>query len=203
MTSYESKGTSSVFLLLSSPRCGSQLLTDFLDSHPDITAVHEPFQELRNCSDPIAYIDSMLDTHGDNKLVVGARYNQFTPALKGLPVIHLVRKNKALQAASQLLAGSHEVVNKLVEPPIEVSQCVFYDQVASCVKDESRILIELYASGVPYFPLSYEDMTGGVEVNRFSSQELLSFIGVSDRELTSSREKENSNQLDKLIRLVA
>jgi len=198
MPSYKSKGTLSVYLLLSAPRCGSQLLTDFLNSHPDITAIHEPFQELRNSSDPIAYLKSLSPN-----TVVGVRYNQFVPELEDYPIIHLVRGNKELLAASQILAGSWEIVNKLVTLPIEFSAGEFYERVDACRMEE-----ELWSGGRSReHTVSYEQMTGGKETDRFFSEEdrkeLLHFIGVPDMELLSSRRKEHSAHLGSLIRLVA
>jgi len=193
-----------ITLLLSAPRCGSQLLTDFLESHPGITAIHEPYQRLHPQSSPLGYLEGARDVCRTEALVVGIRYNQYldlSDLQDRFPVIHLTRENKELLAASQILAGTQ---GKL---PIKVSRQTFGKKIAYCTKEEHTMGTRIVRGLSPHHSITYEEITGGKEVTRFKDvkvrKALLKFIGVKDATLVTAFQKEHSAPLDSLLTLTA
>jgi len=180
-----------VFFLLSQPRCGSQLLTDFLNSHPDITAIHEPFNDKVNAVATRAYIHGAWDACPAKVLVIGVRYDQFRASkdLQNLseffPVIHLTRVDENALVASQNRERSRLPIS------VEMTSNAFGVEVMRCEDEQQNIRDRIKGTR---HELTYEDMTAGSDVREFKNKRvrnwLLAFtLGVKDRDLTSDRVK--------------
>lgn len=196
-----------LFFELANPRSGSSLLWDFLNCHPKITHLFEPFQLPASSAGPVEFIEEELARCRTPVFGIGMKYFQFTQELQDytdqheLPVLHLIRLSCQSTVASECANGTQD------PPPISVCKDAFDARVEALREEISEIATWLARRSGQSFTLYYESMTnGGQDVRGFSDRrvrkDLLDFLGVDDQPLRTTRQKEHSNDIRDLVTFV-
>ncbi len=184
-----------MFFVLCHARTGSHLLGGLLNSHPQIDFLSEPFKQKKDR-------DNFAEIMRSDNQFIGAdiKYgyvHQFDDGIdqkiKNSRIVHLQRRDTIRTTISNIIAGT------TLDPPIAINKEIFI-RLRDTIIFTSEIINKIFPD---CFNVYYEDITNGANVKTFYDKEerrrLLEFIGVSDFELTTEMEKENSTFIEDLV----
>lgn len=193
----------SPFFIFGHQRCGSHLLADLLDSHPEITMYDEWYAKKMDPSKNQVF--PLKNPHeweaGEGFIVMyqhflknrkAGRGNKLRKLMQKSPVIHLYRDDLDAHAESCVRLKKGEVIHTKER----VSRRTGHIPDSSIQKQ--RKLIMNYRDQVPWkkfeslYEISYERVTGGNgEVTSARLDDLCEFLGIEKKELTTDLKKVN------------
>ena len=182
-----------MFVILTTQRSGSHLLSSLLNSHPDLTC----YGEIVN--NEIKPIEEMEEGEG-----VIYHYNQFfnlskarKEIVRSSKILHLIRNDMDKLVRSRLVSGkykdklgakSHYRRKETIHYPEFTDEEV--ERAKRCIlKERKNALLELWDTEM--FTLSYEMLTGDKSIKKLTNKPILRFLGVAPMTLETTLTKPN------------